>query len=304
MVGSLNELDTRLLVDLLRDRSKPDKSLGQHFLVDDGVIERTLQLSEEFGSPISEKSHVLEVGPGPGSLTLALLKKGASVTALEIDEQSVLHLRRVFKDRECNLVVKMEDALSERWPKGISHMISNLPYQISSPILERIRKHHYSEPIQMCVLLVQEEFAYRMAMTSAPYDLGSLGLNLWLDFEVFVDRRVPPNSFTPTPRVNSRLVVLRPVNRVEADGINRQMFRIITRHCFSSRRKKMKTLLSQPPPRISRVSGWYKGKWESSVSRLLKSDASGMEKGWSDLRPENLSPEDWVTITRKITSEQ
>tara|TARA_B100000686_G_C16802540_1_gene987223 strand:- start:4631 stop:5542 length:912 start_codon:yes stop_codon:yes gene_type:complete len=303
MVGSLNDLDTRLLVDLLRDRSKPDKSLGQHFLVDEGAICRTLQISEEYGSPLSENSHVLEVGPGPGSLTLALLKEGARVTALEIDEQSVLHLRRVFGDRECELVVKMEDALSEIWPPGISHVISNLPYQISSPILERIRKYHHSDPIQMCVLLVQEEFAHRMAMTSPPYDVGPLGLNLWLDFEVFVDRRVPPNSFAPAPRVNSRLVALRPINRTEADGINRQMFRIITRHCFSNRRRKMRTLLSSHPSRISRVSGWHKARWKSSVSRLLESGATGLAEGWADLRPENLSPEEWVTITRRISSE-
>ena len=303
MAKSLDELDIRLLVDLLRDRSRPDKSLGQHFLIDEDVIERTLQLTEEYGSPITEKSHVLEVGPGAGSLTLGLLKEGARVTALEIDEQSVIHLRRVFGGREADLMVIMEDALTQSWPKGISHMISNLPYQISSPILERIRLHHNSDPIQICILLVQEEFAYRMAMTSSPYDIGPLGLNLWLDFEVFVDRRVPPNSFSPAPRVNSRLVVLRPVGRIEADGVNRQLFRIIARHCFLNRRRKMRTLLSRPPSRISRVSGWHKDRWKSSIGKLVESDSIGLEAGWSDLRPENLNPEDWVKIIRQISSE-
>ena len=71
----LGGLDTRLLVDLLRDRINPSKSLGQHYLVDDEVIERTIRLTEEFDSPLSDDSHVLEVGPGPGSLTLALLRK-------------------------------------------------------------------------------------------------------------------------------------------------------------------------------------------------------------------------------------
>tara|TARA_B100000029_G_scaffold282342_1_gene276262 strand:+ start:116 stop:1027 length:912 start_codon:yes stop_codon:yes gene_type:complete len=303
MAESLDEIDTRLLVDLLRDRSRPNKSLGQHFLTDEDVIERTLQLSEEYGYPVSEKSHVLEVGPGAGSLTLGLLKKGARVSAVEIDEESTLHLRRVFGGTNVRLEIKLDDALSHSWPKDISHMISNLPYQISSPILERVRKHHNSHPIQICILLVQEEFAFRMAMTSSPYDVGPLGLNLWLDFDVFVDRRVSPNSFTPTPRVNSRLVVLRPINRPEADGINRQLFRMITKHCFSNRRRKMRTLLSKPPSRISRVPGWHKERWESSVSKLLESESSDIAEGWVHLRPENLGPEDWTKITAIISTE-
>ena len=303
MAESLDEIDTRLLVDLLRDRSRPNKSLGQHFLTDEDVIERTLQLSEEYGYPVSEKSHVLEVGPGAGSLTLGLLKKGARVSAVEIDEESVLHLRRVFGGTNVRLEIKLDDALSHSWPKDISHMISNLPYQISSPILERVRKHHNSHPIQICILLVKEEFAFRMAMTSSPYDVGPLGLNLWLDFDVFVDRRVSPNSFTPTPRVNSRLVVLRPINRPEADGINRQLFRMITKHCFSNRRRKMRTLLSKPPSRISRVPGWHKERWESSVSKLLESESSDIAEGWVHLRPENLGPEDWTKITAIISTE-
>ena len=62
---TLEGLDTRLLVDLLRDRVSPSKSLGQHYLVDDEVIERSIQLTEEFDCPLSRSSHVLEVGPGP-----------------------------------------------------------------------------------------------------------------------------------------------------------------------------------------------------------------------------------------------
>ena len=303
MVGPLEALDTRLLVDLLKDRSKPKKSLGQHFLVDDEVIQRSVQLCEENSSALSKSCKVLEIGPGAGSLTLELLRTGARVSALEIDEESFLHLSRVFNDKECDLEVKLQDALSGSWPEGISHVISNLPYQISSPVLERIRKYHSSEPIKLCVILVQEEFAHRMAMTTPPYDVGPLGMNLWLDFEVLVDRRVSPNSFSPSPRVNSRLVVLRPLNRPEAEGVNKQLFRIITKHCFSNRRRKMRTLLSKTPSRISRVPGWHKDRWMNSTSKLLESGATGLEEGWCDLRPEILTPQNWASITRKITSE-
>jgi len=296
------DLDTRLLVDLLRDRINPSKSLGQHYLVDDEVIERTVRLTEEFNSPLSDDSHVLEVGPGPGSLTLALLRSDSNVTAIEIDKGSVEHLTRVFRESKESLTLEEADAVSERWPKGITHVISNLPYQISSPIVDRITKYHSAEPIQLSILLVQEEFAQRMAMFSAPYDIGPLGLNLWLDFDVSMDMKVSPSSFSPSPRVQSRLVVLKPASRPEAEGTNKQLFRIITRHCFSNRRRKMRTLLSKPPSRISRVSGWHRDRWKRSASKLLSSNHPELEDGWVDLRPENLEPIDWVTIVAAISS--
>ncbi len=299
---SLAGLDTRLLVDLLRDRINPSKSLGQHYLVDDEVIERTIRLTEEFNSPLSDDSHVLEVGPGPGSLTLALLRSDSNVTAIEIDKGSVEHLKRVFRESKESLTLEEADAVSERWPKGITHVISNLPYQISSPIVDRITKYHSADPIQLSVLLVQEEFAQRMAMFSAPYDIGPLGLNLWLDFDVSMDMKVSPSSFSPSPRVQSRLVVLKPASRPEAEGTNKQLFRIITRHCFSNRRRKMRTLLSKPPSRISRVSGWHRDRWKISASKLLSSNHPELEDGWVDLRPENLEPIDWVTIVAAISS--
>jgi len=296
------DLDTRLLVDLLRDRINPSKSLGQHYLVDDEVIERTVRLTEEFNSPLSDDSHVLEVGPGPGSLTLALLRSDSNVTAIEIDKGSVEHLKRVFRESKESLTLEEADAVSERWPKGITHVISNLPYQISSPIVDRITKYHSTEPIQISILLVQEEFAQRMAMFSAPYDIGPLGLNLWLDFDVSMDMKVSPSSFSPSPRVQSRLVVLKPASRPEAEGTNKQLFRIITRHCFSNRRRKMSTLLSKPPSRISRVSGWHRDRWKKSASKLLSSNHPELEDGWADLRPENLEPKDWITIVAAISS--
>ena len=303
-MDSLADLDTRLLVDLLRDHTNPRKSLGQHYLIDEEVIERSISLTREFSSPLSTDSHVLEVGPGSGSLTLELLRSDSDVTAIEIDKESVEHLNRVFAGRQCRLQIEEADAVSLTWPKGITHVISNLPYQISSPIIDRLSKYHSSNPIELSILLVQEEFAYKMAMFSAPYDVGPLGLNLWLDFDVSIDRRVPPSSFSPAPRVQSRLVVLKPVIRSEVKGTNKQMFRIITRHCFSNRRRKIRTLLSKTPSRISRVSGWHRDRWKNSISKLLSSKSTGIEEGWADKRPENLEPKDWISIVNAISSIQ
>ena len=102
-------MDTRLLVDLLRDRIRPSKELGQHFLIDDSVISRSTSLASS-ESPLGKDSHVIEIGPGPGSLTLSLLRTGASVTAFEIDEEAVAHLHRVFGGAKRRLEVHHADA--------------------------------------------------------------------------------------------------------------------------------------------------------------------------------------------------
>ena len=301
-MDGLDDLDTRLLVDLLRDHSDPRKSLGQHYLVDDQVIDRTMDIPSELSEQPSRDSHILEVGPGPGSLTLALLRTHAKVTAIEIDEESVAHLERVFGNRATSLLIQEADAVKESWPEGITHVISNLPYQISSPIIERITRYNASDGIKLAIILVQEEFAHRMAMSSPPHDIGPLGLNLWLDFDIFLDRKVPPSSFSPSPRVNSRLVVMKPVKREEASGINKRLFRMVTKHCFSNRRRKLRTLLSKPPPRISRINGWHKDRWEKASSEILSSESTKMARDWADMRPENLDPSDWVTIVSELSS--
>ena len=301
-MDGLDDLDTRLLVDLLRDHRDPRKSLGQHYLVDDQVIDRTMEIPGEFSEQPSSDSHILEVGPGPGSLTLALLRSHAKVTTIEIDEESVAHLERVFGNREKPLHIKVGDAVRENWPAGITHVISNLPYQISSPIIERITSYNESDGIKLAIILVQEEFAHRMAMSTPPYDIGPLGLSLWLDFDIFLDRKVPPSSFSPAPRVNSRLVVMKPVNREEANGIDKRLFRMITKHCFANRRRKLRTLLSKPPSRISRINGWHKDRWKKASSEILSTDSTILAGDWADMRPENLDPSDWLTIVSELSS--
>ena len=85
----MDDLTPRLLVDLLRDHIIPDKSLGQHFLLDEKVISRSIEMCNEEGFPINSESRVLEIGPGPGSLTLFLLRNDANVIAIEIDQEAI-----------------------------------------------------------------------------------------------------------------------------------------------------------------------------------------------------------------------
>ena len=206
----MEDLDPRMLVDLLRDRINPDRSLGQHFILDENIISEAVNMSNQIGKEVTKESHILEIGPGPGSLTLYLLRKGAKITAFEIDEQAVLHLNRVFDVEDDHLSIIHADALTVDWPEDITHIIANIPYGISSPILERIQSHIRRNQLKSVVLLVQDEFSERMAMNRGPRSIGPLGLSLCLDFVIHLGSKVPPGAFSPPPRVNSRLVMLQP----------------------------------------------------------------------------------------------
>ena len=288
----MDDLDVRLLVELLRDRITPDRSLGQHFLLDEAVITRAVEIASK-NHPINEHSHVLEIGPGPGSLTLELLRTGAKVTAIELDEEAASHLTRVFNGSDCKLQVIHADALQTNWPEEITHIVSNLPYQISSPVLERIQKYHSSYQLKGISLLVQEEFAERMAMNKGYATRGPLGHSLWLDFDVELDSKVAPHSFSPSPRVHSRLTNLIPVNREMTQLIDNRLFKMVITECFANRRRKLRTSLKKPPKRLNRISRWHRFRWETAFKSIPSETL--------DLRPENLTSEDWVSLINQIT---
>ena len=288
----MDDLNVRLLVELLRDRITPDRSLGQHFLLDEAVIARAVEIASK-NHPIDEHSHVLEIGPGPGSLTLELLRTGAKVTAIELDQEATSHLARVFNGADGKLQVIHADALETDWPEEITHIVSNLPYQISSPVLERIQKYHSSSQLKGISLLVQEEFAERMAMNKGYATRGPLGHSLWLDFDVELDSKVAPHSFSPSPRVHSRLTNLIPVNREMTQLIDNRLFRMVITECFANRRRKLRTSLKKPPNRLNRISGWHRSRWETAFKSIPSETL--------DLRPENLTSEDWVSLISQIT---
>ena len=294
----MDDLDIRLLVDLLRDRITPDKGLGQHFLIDESVVDRSIELANS-SLPLSD-SEIIEIGPGAGSLTLGLLRAGATVSAFEVDEEAISHLARVFNGANGRLEVFNQDALQADWPENATHVVANIPYQISSPLLDRIQKHHSQYPFTSVVLLVQDEFADRMMNNRNDTASGPLSLSLWLDFDVELDVKVPPHCFSPSPRVSSRLVRLTPNGR-ELD-IDRRLFRTITSHCFANKRRKMRTLLSQTPRRLSRNKGWHKGRWKDAIGAIIEFSPDEMSQDWQNLRPENLKILDWVILSKSISS--
>jgi 16S rRNA (adenine1518-N6/adenine1519-N6)-dimethyltransferase len=239
---------------------------------------------------VTDKDHVLEIGPGPGTLTQLILKTGATVTAIELDDGPVLHLDNVFSEQQNNgkLTLLHGDALIEEWPQSITKIVANIPYQISSPLIEKITKFNAlnETSLQSVVLMVQQEFAQRLTMRH-PSDVGSLGMTVALDWNVEEHHVVSPHSFSPQPAVHSQVVTLHPHETIwPAD---KRLIRMMIHQAFAERRKKMRSTLKRAPRRISRLKGWHAQRWKDSIASLLDHELM-------DLRPESLQLEDWVIL--------
>tara|TARA_B100001113_G_scaffold263853_1_gene218748 strand:- start:6888 stop:7781 length:894 start_codon:yes stop_codon:yes gene_type:complete len=284
------------IVDRYLSRYDIDPNLGQNFLTDPSPIHKSIRAACDLG--LGNDSHVLEIGPGPGVLTIELLRLGTKVTAIEISPDACDFLESEFNYEHFNIF--NEDALKSQWPTDITHIVANIPYSISSPILERIQDYHQLNPLEGVSLLVQREFAHRMVMKSIPKDRGPLGIALWLDFESTIISDVPSSSFRPQPDVTSSIVTLRPVSRTELQDVSRKLIRRISTWCFGKRRRKIRTSLRDLPRRVLKIGKWSPDDWLQILDNLEKQ--GGELQGFMDKRPEELTPEQWTSICRVISS--
>ena len=278
------------LVARLQARQPNDRNLGQHFLIDETHLDAIATMAGDLNGRT-----VLEIGPGPGTLTEHLLRAGAEVHAIEIDSVAVDHLRTTFAEQieEQKLVLTEGDALQVAWPDTIDAVVSNIPYQISSPLIDALEKHrqHHGAP-EVVVLLVQEEFAERLTLAT-PADRGSLGICTALGWASTMERRVPPGAFRPPPAVMSRVCVLRPVDY--PTEVDHRLVRQTVHAAFHHRRRKLRTSLRRPPRRLSRLSGWHAARWKDGL-------ASMEDDPVLNLRPEDLSVEAWCAFCHRLAS--
>lgn len=281
----------RWLIDSLRAKQPFNKDLGQHFLVNDELIDFAVK-----NSSVCEEDHVLEIGPGPGVLTEVLLESHSKVTAIELDEGAVKHLTEIFAPEiaDGKLIVISGDALQIKWPKDITKVVSNIPYQISSPLIDRLTKHlrEQEESILTSVLLlVQEEFGERLVM-EYDSDVGSLGMTALLDWESEIVKKVAPHNFSPNPKVHSCFVEMTPSG--EIFDCDKRLVKQVIHATFAQRRKKLRSTLKSAPKRISRIPEWHSGRWKKAFASLIQDERL-------DSRPEELDFDDWVELCCDLT---
>ncbi|MEW5954964.1 MAG: 16S rRNA (adenine(1518)-N(6)/adenine(1519)-N(6))-dimethyltransferase RsmA [Candidatus Micrarchaeota archaeon] len=175
---------------------KPSKKLGQCFLQDESAAE---QIAEAIDL---ENKSVLEIGAGTGQLTVFLAARAKKVTAIEVDSKLVPELRDSLSSFT-NAAIVRADALDVDF-NGYDALFGNLPYNISTPLLLKILE----SDAPAAVLLLQKEFAERMAAPAGSKEYSRLSVLAQNNARIELIAEVPASCFSPQPRVNSAIVLL------------------------------------------------------------------------------------------------
>ncbi len=211
----------------------PRRSLGQHFLIDKNIVHKIVRLAE-----LQPGETVLEIGPGRGILTEALLDSSGLVVAVELDAALCAHLRATL-GRRSNFRLVEGDALTFDYAQVPSPflVVANLPYYVSTPLLFRLLEDR--RRIDRLVLMLQEEVVTRLAAAPGGKDYGALSIAAQFYCEVRQAFRVPPTCFRPKPQVGSAVVVLTPLPKPRVSVADEAFFFRIVRAGFAHRRKAL-----------------------------------------------------------------
>ncbi|MGA2919088.1 16S rRNA (adenine(1518)-N(6)/adenine(1519)-N(6))-dimethyltransferase RsmA [Methanoregula sp.] len=245
----------------------------QHFLIDTNAVNRIADLAEVQGK------NVLEIGPGNGVLTRALLNRGAILHAIELDGMLCEQLTDTFSEEieSGQLTLQHGDATRCEIPP-FDITVSNLPYSASSKITFRLLLQGF----EVAVLMFQTEFAERMVAKAGTKDCGRLSIMVQTYAAVQTCFRLPPQCFSPRPQVHSTVVKIFPRDPIFFIG-DRRLYADVVRALFSHRRKTVRNGLRGA---VGSMLG------EAWVGRVIAALPEEILKS----RPEELYLEDFATI--------
>ncbi|PKL70185.1 MAG: 16S rRNA (adenine(1518)-N(6)/adenine(1519)-N(6))-dimethyltransferase [Methanomicrobiales archaeon HGW-Methanomicrobiales-1] len=245
----------------------------QHFLIDPNAVKRIADLEDVKGK------RVLEVGPGNGALTRALLDRGAIVHAIELDGKLCEQLADTFFDEieSGQLTVQHGDATKCELP-SFEMSVSNLPYSVSSKITFRLLDCGF----KVAVLMYQSEFADRMVAPAGTKDCGRLSIMVQTYAAVQKCFELPPQCFSPRPQVHSTVVKIFPRDPIFFIE-DRKRYADVVRALFSHRRKTVRNCLKGS-------GGMLDPEWVKRVIAALPPEIL-------QSRPEALYLEDFATIS-------
>ena len=260
--------------ELLADGAlAPRRDLGQNFVADPNTVRRIAALAD-----VGPGDHVVEIGAGLGSLTLALAETGASVTAIEVDRGLVPLLRTEVADRPDVRVVEA-DATSVVWfellrPAERWTLVANLPYNVATPLVCDLLDE--VPAIESMVVMVQREVAERLAAAPGSKQYGAVSVKVAFWADAAVATTVPPSVFVPRPNVDSAVVR---IERRPTPDVDPTVLFPLVRQAFGQRRKMLrKSLRDRVTPE--------------------QFDAAGVS---AERRPEQLGLDEWCRLTEAVS---
>ncbi len=277
MPSPLSPSETRTLLEKLGHR--PVKKLGQNFLIDGNIVRKSLELAE-----IESGDRIVEVGPGLGTLTRALIDTGASVYAVEKDPRLSSHLAELETAYPNKFHLLQGDALEN--PLANLHsegerfkIVANLPYAISTPWMESV----IDEPLPYSLtLMLQKETAERFIAEPGSKQFGSISIFIQNAFEFEGTWDVAPSCFYPKPDVDSRLIHLK---LKESPYLFPKADRELIRELFQQRRKQIGSLLRKSSRQRSQ-------KWLAKLAEI---------NGEPQMRPEQIGLEAWKILSESTS---
>lgn len=251
-----------------------NKQLGQHWLSDKTTLEYIVSFAH-----VTKKDTVLEIGPGPGTLTEFLSRAAAKVVAVEYDQDLALRLAARFSATNVTLIPDdiMQFDLNQM-PENYK-VVANIPYYLTSNLLRRLLESD-NPPSQM-TLLVQKEVAERIA--AKPGDLSVLGISVQFYCQVESGEVIRADMFTPPPKVDSQVIKLKFRQKPLFDVDKERFFKLV-KAGFREKRKKLPNSLA----------GGLSLTKEQTVKILIK---SGIDP---EVRAQQLSLEDWHKIYKNL----
>lgn len=218
----------------------PKKALGQHWLYDEATLDAIVDCAG-----VRDGDAVLEIGPGLGTLTRRLLDRGAHVTAVEFDENLARNLPESLQKNGSisgDLTVVQEDILRfdlTQLPPGYK-IVANIPYYLTSNLIRVLTES--TNPFDTTAMLIQKEVAERAA--AKPGQMSLLSVSAQYYCEVSLGPVVPAELFTPPPKVDSQVLVLRYRTQPLFPALDQQQFFRLVRAGFSQKRKTLQNALS------------------------------------------------------------
>lgn len=229
------------------------KHFGQNFLIDHNILNQIIMKSE-----ISKVTNVIEVGPGMGALTQALLEHANHVVAYEIDRDLIPILKQNLKEyKNVTLVnsdilkVNIDQEIKEHYPEDYSVVvISNLPYNITTPILMKFLET--SKRIKKMIFMVQLEVAKRITSVPDKKDYNALSIAIQYRANAKILFKVPRSVFIPEPNVDSAVIEVQIMDSILHPATHEEFFFQFVHQCFSQRRKTLINNIHHHYPELSK----------------------------------------------------